>query len=110
MIIQPIHPIVSPPVINPIFQQFVAENVIAWDAVLLIIKMILVATAALVIGLLLNRNMEKQGFVTNKTFTLIASTVMAPSLTIDALYELTSYFPSVLHVHADAVTHKTVKI
>ena len=82
MIIQPIHPIVSPPVVNPIFQQFVAENVIAWEAVVLIIKMILVATAALVIGLFLNRNMEKQGFVTNKTFTLIASTVMALGLSL----------------------------
>ena len=82
MIIPPIHPIIYPPVVNPIFQQFVAENVIAWDSERLIIKMILVATAALVIGLLLNRNMEKQGFVTNKTFTLIASTVMALGLSL----------------------------
>lgn len=82
MIIQPTLPIVSPPVVNPIIQTFVSENVIAWDAIVLILKMILVATASLVIGLLLNRNMEKQGFVTNKTFTLIASTVMALGLSL----------------------------
>ena len=82
MIIQPISPIVSPPVVNPVIQQFVAENIISWDALWLIIKIILVATASLVIGLFLNRNMEKQGFVTNKTLTLILSTVMALGLSL----------------------------
>ncbi len=82
MIIQPTVPIVSPPVVNPIIQSFVAENIIAWDAIVLILKMILVATAALVIGLFLNRHMEKEGFVTNKTLTLILSTVMALGLSL----------------------------
>lgn len=82
MIINPTLPIVSPPVVNPIIQQFVAENVIAMEAVVLILKMILVATASLIIGLFLNRNMEKQGFVTNKTFTLIASVVMSLGLSL----------------------------
>lgn len=82
MIIQPTVPIVSPPVVNPIIQSFVAENIIAWDAIVLILKMILVATAALVIGLFLNRHMEKKGFVTNKTLTLILSTVMALGLSL----------------------------
>ena len=82
MIIQPITPIVSPPVVNPVFQEFVVENIISWDALMLIFKIILVATASLVIGLFLNRNMEKQGFVTNKTLTLILSTVMALGLSL----------------------------
>jgi len=82
LIIQPTVPIVSPPVVNPIIQSFVAENIIAWDAIVLILKMILVATAALVIGLFLNRHMEKEGFVTNKTLTLILSTVMALGLSL----------------------------
>lgn len=82
MIIQPTVPIVSPPVVNPIIQSFVAENIIAWDAIVLILKMILVATAALVIGLFLNRHMEKESFVTNKTLTLILSTVMALGLSL----------------------------
>ena len=72
----------SPPVVNPIIQTFVAENVIAWEAIVLILKMILVVTESLIIGLFLNRNMEKQGFVTNKTFTLIASMVMALGLSL----------------------------
>ena len=81
MIINPIIPTVTP-VVQPIIRTFVAENVIAWEAFVLILKIILVATAALVVGLFLNRNMEKQGFVTNKSFTLIASTVMALGLSL----------------------------
>ena len=81
MIINPIIPTVTP-VVQPVFQTFVAENIITWEAFVLILKIILVATAALVVGLFLNRNMEKQGFVTNKAFTLIASTVMALGLSI----------------------------
>ena len=83
MIIQPpIPPVVTPPIVNPVFREFITENIIAWEAIVLILKMILVATGALIIGLILNRNMEKQGFVTNKTFTLIASTVMAIGLSL----------------------------
>lgn len=82
MIINPTLPIVSPPVVNPIIQQFVAENVIAWEAIVLILKMILVASGALIIGLILNKNMEKQGFKTNKTVTMILSTVMAIALSL----------------------------
>ena len=81
MIINPIIPTVTP-VVQPVFQTFVAENIITWEAFVLILKIILVATAALVVGLILNRNMEKQGFVTNKSFTLIASTVMALGLSL----------------------------
>ena len=81
MIINPIIPTVTP-VVQPVFQTFVAENIITWEAFVLILKIILVATAALVVGLFLNRNMEKQGFVTNKAFTLIASTVMALGLSL----------------------------
>ena len=79
---QVIPPVVSPPVVNPIFQEFVAENIIAGEAILLIFKMLLVATAAFVIGLFLHRSMEKKGLVTNKTFTLIASTMMALGLSL----------------------------
>ena len=81
MIINPIIPTVTP-VVQPVFQTFVAENIITWEAFVLILKIILVATAALVVGLFLNRNMEKQGFVTNKAFSLIASTVMALGLSL----------------------------
>ena len=81
MIINPIIPTVTP-VVQPVFQTFVAENIITWEAFVLILKIILVAIAALVVGLFLNRNMEKQGFVTNKTFTLIASMVMALGLSL----------------------------
>ena len=82
MILNPTLPIVSPPVINPIIQTFVAENIIASDVLLLIFKMIMVVAASIVVGLLLNKSMDKKGFVTNKAFTLIASTAMAlgPSL------------------------------
>ena len=81
MIINPIIPTVTP-VVQPVFQTFVAENIITWEAFVLILKIILVAIAALVVGLFLNRNMEKQGFVTNKAFTLNASTVMALGLSL----------------------------
>lgn len=82
MIINPTLPIVTPPVVNPIIRSFVAENIIATDVLLLIFKMILIATTALIIGLLLNKSMDKKGFVINKAFTLIASTAMALGLSL----------------------------
>ena len=82
MIINPTLPIVTPPVVNPIIRSFVAENIIATDVLLLIFKMILIATTALIIGLLLIKSMDKKGFVTNKAFTLIASTAMALGLSL----------------------------
>ena len=82
MILNPTLPIVSPPVVNPIIQTFVAENIIASDVLLLIFKMIMVVAASNVVGLLLNKSMDKKGFVTNKAFTLIASTAMALGLSL----------------------------
>ena len=82
MILNPTLPIVSPPVVNPIIQTFVAENIIASDDLLLIFKMIMVVAASIVVGLLLNKSMDKKGFVTNKAFTLIASTAMALGLSL----------------------------
>lgn len=67
---------------EPVFETFVSENVIASDAVVLILKMILVTAASLIVGLCLNKEMEKQGFVTDKTFTLILSTAMAIGLSL----------------------------
>ena len=82
MIINPTLPIVSPPIVNPIIQTFVAENIIAADVLWLIFKMIMVVVASIVVGLLLNKSMDKKGFVTNKAFTLIASTAMALGLSL----------------------------
>ena len=82
MILNPTLPIVSPPVVNPIIHTFVAENIIASDVLLLIFKMIMVVAASIVVGLLLNKSMDKKGFVTNKAFTLIASTAMALGLSL----------------------------
>ena len=82
MIINPTLPIVSPPVVNPIFETFVKANIISTEAMLLIFKMILVTTLALVVGIFLNKAMEKKGFVTNKTLTLILSAVMALGLSL----------------------------
>ena len=62
MIINPTLPIVSPPVVNPIFETFVKANIISTEAMLLIFKMILVTTLALVVGIFLNKAMEKKGF------------------------------------------------
>ena len=64
------------------FECFVSENALAWDVIVLMIQMILVATASLIIGLYLNRYMRKRNFFTNKTFTLISSTVMAFGLSL----------------------------
>lgn len=82
MIINPILPIGSSPVVNPIIQTFVAENVIAWEVVVLILNIVFIAIASLVVGLILNKSMEKQEFVTNKTFTLISSTVLSLVLSL----------------------------
>jgi Flp pilus assembly protein protease CpaA len=82
LILNPTLPIVSPPVVNPIIQTFVAENIIASDVLLLIFKMIMVVVASIVVGLLLNKSMDKKGFVTNKAFTLIASTAIALGLSL----------------------------
>lgn len=82
MIINPTLPIISPPAVQPIFRSFITENMIALDVILLIIKMLLVLTISLVIGLLLHRNMEKIGFVTNKTLTLILSILMSLGLSL----------------------------
>ena len=70
------------PIAQPMFECFVSENALAWDVIVLMIQMILVATASLIIGLYLNRYMRKRNFFTNKTFTLISSTVMAFGLSL----------------------------
>ena len=70
------------PIVQPMFECFVSENALAWDVIVLMIQMILVATASLIIGLYLNRYMRKRNFFTNKTFTLISSTVMAFGLSL----------------------------
>lgn len=75
-------PYAPPPVIEPVFETFVSENVIASDALVLILKIILVTAASLIAGLFLNREMEKQGFVTDKTLSLILSTAMAIALSL----------------------------
>ena len=81
MYINPINSI-SMPIAQPIIESFVSENMLAWEAILLIFKMLLIATASLIVGFYLNRYMKKRGFVTNKAFSLIASTVMAFGLSI----------------------------
>ena len=68
--------------VNPIFETFVKANIISTEAMLLIFRMILVTTLALVVGIFLNKAMEKKGFVTNKTLTLILSAVMALGLSL----------------------------
>ena len=73
---------INMPIVQPMFECFVSENALAWDVIVLMIQMILVATASLIIGLYLNRYMRKRNFFTNKTFTLISSTVMAFGLSL----------------------------
>ncbi len=73
---------INMPIAQPMFECFVSENALAWDVIVLMIQMILVATASLIIGLYLNRYMRKRNFFTNKTFTLISSTVMAFGLSL----------------------------
>ena len=82
MIINPTLPLVSPPVVNPIFETFIAENIITAEALMLFLKIVLVTAISLVVGLFLNKEMDKKGFVTNKTVTMILSVVMALGLSL----------------------------
>lgn len=82
MIINSTLPIISPPVVQPVFKSFITANIIAWDVLILIFKILLVAAASLVIGLILHKSMEKEGFAVNKTLTIIMSTVMSLGLSL----------------------------
>lgn len=75
-------PIVSPPVIQPIVETFTKENIIAKDAVLLILKILLVIALSLIVGLLLCRRMERRFFRTNRTVILLLTTAMAIALSL----------------------------
>lgn len=81
MYMNPTIPIVTP-VLQPLVETFVKENVIAKDAVWLILKIIIVTAVSVIIGLLLHKRMKKQWLRTNKTVALLLSAVMAISLSI----------------------------
>ena len=69
MYMNPTIPIVTP-VLQPLVETFVKENVIAKDAVWLILKILIVTAVSVIIGLLLHKRMKKQWLRTNKTVAL----------------------------------------
>ena len=81
MYMNPTIPIVTP-VLQPLVETFVKENVIAKDAVWLILKILIVTAVSVIIGLLLHKRMKKQWLRTNKTVALLLSAVMAIALSI----------------------------
>ena len=81
MYMNPTIPIVTP-VLQPLVETFVKENVIAKDAVRLILMIVLVTAISAIVGLLLHKRMKKQWLRTNKTVALLLSAVMAIALSI----------------------------
>lgn len=81
MYMNPTIPIVTP-VLQPLVETFVKENVIAKDAVRLILMIVLVTAISATVGLLLHKRMKKQWLRTNKTVALLLSAVMAIALSI----------------------------
>lgn len=82
MILEPISPIVTGPIVSPIVQSFVSEYVISWEAIWLFLKITAVIVASILTTLLLDSSMNKKGFVTNKALTLILSSAMALGLSL----------------------------
>lgn len=89
MILEPISPIVTGPIVSPIVQSFVSEYTISWEAVWLFLKITAVVVGSIIITLLLDRHMQKRCFVTNRTLTLILSS--AVSLVLSLRYGLSVY-------------------
>ena len=81
MYMNPTIPIVTP-VLQPLVETFVKENVIAKDAVWLILKILIVTAVSVIIGLLLHKRMKKQWLRTNKTVSLLLSAVISIALSI----------------------------
>ena len=104
MYMNPTIPIVTP-VLQPLVETFVKENVIAKDAVWLILKIIIVTAVSVIIGLLLHKRMKKQWLRTNKTVALLLSAVMAISLSIRfglSIYTFQGLFLYYLLLYASA--------
>ncbi len=106
MVIQPIVPsIIYPPVVNPVVREFIIENIISTEVLLLIFKMILITVGAILIGLLLNRNMAKEGFKTNRSITVILTATMAILLSLRfgmSIYTIQGLFLFFLLLYASA--------
>ena len=81
MYMNPTIPIVTP-VLQPLVETFVKENVIAKDAVRLILMIVIVTAISATVGFLLHKRMKKQWLRTNKTVALLLSAVMAIALSI----------------------------
>ena len=62
MYMNPTIPIVTP-VLQPLVETFVKENVIAKDAVRLILMIVIVTAISATVGFLLHKRMKKHGFV-----------------------------------------------
>ena len=104
MYMNPTIPIVTP-VLQPLVETFVKENVIAKDAVWLILKIIIVTAVSVIIGLLLHKRMKKQWLRTNKTVALLLSAVMAIALSIRfglSIYTFQGLFLYYLLLYASA--------
>lgn len=104
MYMNPTIPIVTP-VLQPLVETFVKENVIAKDAVWLILKIIIVTAVSVIIGLQLHKRMKKQWLRTNKTVALLLSAVMAIALSIRfglSIYTFQGLFLYYLLLYASA--------
>ena len=104
MYMNPTIPIVTP-VLQPLVETFVKENVIAKDAVRLILMIVLVTAVSVIIGLLLHKRMKKQWLRTNKTVALLLSAVMAIALSIRfglSIYTFQGLFLYYLLLYASA--------
>ncbi len=83
MVIEPIIPsIIYPPMVTPVVREFIIQNIISPEVLLLIFKIILFTLGALLVGWVLNSSMKKEGFKTNKSITLVLSAVMAVALSL----------------------------
>ena len=104
MYMNPTIPIVTP-VLQPLVETFVTENVIAKDAVRLILMIVLVTAISATVGLLLHKRMKKQWLRTNKTVALLLSAVMAIALSIRfglSIYTFQGLFLYYLLLYASA--------
>ena len=110
MYMNPTIPIVTP-VLQPLVETFVKENVIAKDAVWLILKIIIVTAVSVIIGLLLHKRMKKQWLRTNKTVALLLSAVMAIALSIRfglSIYTFQGLYYLLLFASASDLTDRRV--
>lgn len=104
MYMNPTIPIVTP-VLQPLVEAFVKENVIAKDAVRLILMIVLVTAISITVGFLLHKRMKKQWLRTNKTVALLLSAFMAIALSIRfglSIYTFQGLFLYYLLLYASA--------